>query len=566
MKNVKIKTKFAVLLAALIIASLVLGTAWMSHTQRQQTESELREKGLVLAQQMTAVWDFMSANQDRFEATAYAENGAYQGLHCAVAGRSIGKLFTVESGYLTRFVNFDPRNKEDEPDEFEAAALMEFHKDSTMKEYCAITEYEGREVFRYVAPMKIEKTCLDCHGSPKGEMDVTGHPKEGWELDDVGGAISIVMPMDLYQTAERANIAQNVVLFTCLLLACLLVVYVALTHLVIGPLQRIRCGVERIQGGDLGVRLSEEASSFELHLLTTEFNKMTHDLAKLYDGLEAQVADRTRRLEHANELLESQREQLERANELLRSDNKYKSDFLAMMSHELRTPLTSIIAFAEMLNKEGDPQDEKEAEIRREIEANSRVLLLMINDILEMSRLDAGKTEVVCEVIDLGDVIGLVQSVVAPLARRNKISFTCRIDPDVPLLTGDFEKIRHVVENLCGNAMKFTPEGGSVTLSARYCSDSNEVVICVADTGIGIAEEDQVRIFERFVQVDSSASRKFNGTGLGLALAKEYSEMHGGSISVESKPGRGSSFIVRLPVKAMSCPTCSDAGTCPKTL
>lgn len=561
MGNVKIKTKFAVLLAGLIIVSLLLSTAWMSNTQREQTENELREKGIALAQQMTAVWDFMSANQDRFEATAYAENGAYQGLHCAVAGRSIGKLFTIESDYITRFVNFEPRNSEDEPDEFEAAALAAFNESADTKDYYAITHYEGREVFRYVAPMKIQESCLECHGGPRGEIDVTGHEKEGWELDDVGGAISIVMPMDLYQAAERDNVVQNVVFFIGVLVACLLVVYAALSHLVTAPLQRIRHGVERIQEGDLGVRMDEEESSFELRLLAAEFNKMANDLVELYDGLEAQVKDRTKRLAQANELLESQREQLERANEMLRNDNKYKSDFLAMMSHELRTPLTSIIAFAEMLNREGAPKDEKEAEIRREIEANSRVLLLMINDILEMSRLDAGKTEVACETIDLGDVVGLVQSVVAPLARRNGIAFSCEIEPDVPLITGDFEKVRHVVENLCGNAMKFTPENGSVALSVSYRRATGDVLIRVADTGIGIAEQDQERIFERFVQVDSSVSRKFNGTGLGLALAKEYSEMHGGSISVESAPGHGSVFTVRLPVKAKSCALRPDAQT-----
>ena len=131
------------LLAGLIIVSLLLSTVWMSNTQREQTENELREKGIALAQQMTAVWDFMSANQDRFEATAYAENGAYQGLHCAVAGRSIGKLFTIESDYITRFVNFEPRNSEDEPDEFEAAALAAFNESADTKDYYAITHYEG---------------------------------------------------------------------------------------------------------------------------------------------------------------------------------------------------------------------------------------------------------------------------------------------------------------------------------------------------------------------------------------------------------------------------------------
>lgn len=545
--NIKLKTKFAVLIVALFVASLIVSTAWTSYAQRQQTINELREKGLVLSQQMTAVWDFMSANQDRFEATAFAENGSYQGLHCAIAGRSIAQLFTNESGYVTRFVNFNPRNVEDTPDEFESQALDAFYADPSLKEYYAITDYQGQQVFRYLAPMKIERTCLECHGEPKGEIDITGHPKEGWAIDDMGGAISIVIPMDMYVSAEQDSVLQNVVFFIVVLVACLLIVYITLSRLVTRPLGKIRQGVARIQTGDLDVRLDGAESSAEMNTLASEFNAMAHELSDLYEGLEAQVDDRTAQLAHANDVLERQRVQLEQANELLRNDNEYKSNFLAMMSHELRTPLTSILAYAELLNREGEPADEGEAEARREIEANGRVLLLMINDILEMSRLDAGKTQLALETVDLGDVVGLVQSVVAPLARRNGVDFSCDISPDVPLVQGDFEKIRHVLENLCGNAMKFTPEGGSVRLTASYDAVAREVVMCVTDTGIGIAPEDQQRIFERFVQVDSSVSRKYNGTGLGLALAKEYAEMHGGSIAVESELGQGSTFIVRLP-------------------
>lgn len=549
MRAIKLKTKFAVLIVALFVVSLAVSAAWTSFSQREQTMSELREKGLVLFQQMSAVWDFMSANQDRFESTAFAENGTYQGLHCAIAGRSIGKLFSNESGYVTRFVNFDPRNAEDEPDDFEARALEAFHSDPGLKEYYAVVDHGGSQVFRYVAPMKIEKNCLECHGSPKGELDVTGHPKEGWAIDDIGGAISIVIPMDLYVAAETSSVSQNVAFFIAVLVACLLIVYAALSHLVTRPLGKIRDGVSRIQSGDLAVRIDEAESSLEMNALATEFNAMAQELSDLYCGLEAQVGERTAQLERANAALESQRVQLEEANELLRGENQYKSDFLAMMSHELRTPLTSIIAFAEMLNKEdGSSLGSREAEARREIEANGRVLLLMINDILEMSRLDAGRAQLVVEAVDLGDVAGLVESVVQPLARRNGVDFSCELASDVPLIEGDFEKIRHIVENLCGNAVKFTPEGGSVLLRVRHCPEERMVVIEVVDTGIGIAENDLQRIFERFVQADSSVARRYNGTGLGLALAKEYAEMHGGSISVASELGRGSEFVVSLPV------------------
>lgn len=548
MGNIKLKTKFGVLIVLLILVSLVANIGWTSMNARAQMENELREKGQVLAQQMDAVWEFMASNQDRLEQISYTDEGVYQGLHCAIVGRSIGALFTSQSTYATKFVNFDPRNEADEPDAFEAEALTAFGN-GTAAEYCGIVEEDGEEVFRYVAPMRIEKNCLECHGEPKGEIDVTGFPKEGWKLGDVGGAISIVMPLDVYMESERFSVIQDVIFFGGMLLVCLLVIYVALKYLVTRPLARIQEGVASIQRGNLGVRFAHSQSSREINDLMQEFNAMAAELADVYNNLESEVADRTAALERANAVLENQRAQLEEANDRLRQDNQYKSDFLAMMSHELRTPLTSIIAFTELLNNERAPMDEKEEETRREIEANSHALLLMINDILEMSRLDAGRTDMSVEVVDLGDVAGMVLDVVAPLAARNRIAFTCEIDPNVPLVRADFEKLRHVVENLCGNAMKFTPEGGRVTLSMNFDADSNVVLIHVADTGIGIAPEDQQRIFERFVQADSSVSRKYSGTGLGLALAKEYVEMHGGTIEVESTLGEGSVFTVHLPVE-----------------
>lgn len=545
--NVRLKTKFAVLIVVLFLVSLVVNATWMSYSQRQQTINELREKGLVLSQQMTAVWDFMAANQDHFEASSFSETGSYQGLHCAVAGRSIAQLFTNESGYVTRFVNFNPRNIEDTPDEFETEALNAFYNDPSLTEYYAITEYDGEQVFRYLAPMTVQSSCLDCHGEPAGELDITGHVKEGWVIDDVGGAISIIIPMDMYVSSEQSTVTQNIVFIIAVLVACLLIVYAALSQLVTRPLAKIRQGVTHIQSGDLNTRLDNTTSSREMNTLITEFNNMADELSGLYKTLEVQVENRTAQLEQANKVLERQREQLEQANELLRSDNEYKSNFLAMMSHELRTPLTSILAYAELLNREGASADEAEAEACQEIEANGRVLSFMINDILEMTRLDAGKEQLVFEAIDLGDVVGAVQMMVLPIANRNGIDFSCEIDPDVPLIKGDFEKIRRLLENLCGNATKFTPEGGSVQLRVSYDASAREVIMQVADTGIGIAASDQQRIFERFVQADSSVSRKYNGTGLGLTLAKEYAEMHGGFITLESELGQGSTFIVHLP-------------------
>ena len=338
-----------------------------------------------------------------------------------------------------------------------------------------------------------------------------------------------------------------------MLAVCLVVVYVALTYLVTRPLGKIRSGVDEVSEGNLDVRLSYSESSQEMSSLTTAFNDMAHELADVYAGLEDEVADRTAQLQQANEVLEQQRRQLEAVNAQLVDENQYKSDFLSMVSHELRTPLTSIVAFADLLSKHRAGADENEAKALAGIEANSQALMLMINDILEMSRLDAGRVKLSLEVVDVGDVVGIVRATVGPLAAKEHLEFTNEVAPDVPLVQGDFDKLVHVLQNLCGNAVKFTPDGGTVHLGAAFHPASSkdavdEVWLTVADSGIGIDAADQERIFEKFVQVDSSSTRRYNGTGLGLAIVREYAEMHGGSVSVESELGQGASFVVRIPV------------------
>ena len=543
----RLKTKFLCLIALLLAVSLGANVWWTTSNKHAQMENELREQGRALAQQMDAVWEFMVYNQDRLSQVAYTEDGVYQGLHCAIAGRIIGQSFTRQSDYTTRFVNFNPRNDAGQPDEYEAAALEAFHADRTREDYYDFTEYRGQQVFRYLAPMTIEEACLQCHGEPAGELDVTGNPKEGWKMGDIGGAISIVMPLDVYQQNERDAIAQDVLFFAIMLAVCLVVVYLALTYLVTRPLGKIQAGVEQVSEGNLGVQLSYSESSREMSTLTAEFNGMARDLADVYANLEGEVADRTAQLQRANEVLEQQRRQLEIVNAQLVDENQYKSDFLSMVSHELRTPLTSIVAFADLLSKHAVATDEKEERALKGIEANSQALMLMINDILEMSRLDAGRVRLTREVVDLGDVVAMVKATVGALAAKEHLAFTVGVAPDVPLVQADFDKLVHVLQNLCGNAVKFTPDGGEVHLGVAFDGAQNEVVLTVADTGIGIALADQERIFEKFAQVDSSSTRRYNGTGLGLAIVREYVEMHGGTVGVESELGHGATFAVRIP-------------------
>jgi signal transduction histidine kinase len=523
----------------------------------RQTEKELIEKGEVLTQEMNAVWSFMAANQDQLQLIAYSETGSYKGLHCAIVGRSVGLIFSRETNYTTRFVNFNPRNLGDTPDDFESQALTAFLENPEVSEYYAFTEYDGMGVFRYSAPMNIEENCLECHGEPKGELDMTGAPKEGWKIGDVGGAISIVIPLDVYIANEQDTNISNLIFFGALLLFFVICVWFALSKLVTRPLSNIQAAVQTVQGGDLDIQLPPSAASREIKDLVSEFNNMSDELAEIYNRLEEQVESRTVELSEANQKLESQRLLLEDINEHLTDENRYKSDFLAMMSHELRTPLTSIIAFAGMLEEKARQEPEilrvesaessSIREICREIEASSQLLLTIINDILEMSRIDAGKAAMNVECVDFGDLIALVQSSMWLLAEQKQLALSYTVEGDVPLINADFDKLQHILVNLISNAIKFTPEGGNIQVAISFDRSDQCVSMRVTDNGIGIEKANQKAIFDRFKQIDSSMVRQYNGTGLGLGLVREYANMHGGSVTVKSEVGKGSTFTVCIP-------------------
>ena len=307
-----------------------------------------------------------------------------------------------------------------------------------------------------------------------------------------------------------------------------------------------------MSGAGLGVaveRVRPVYSSTEVDDLFAQFELMAASLSSMYSNLELQVEERTTQLSAANEELEHQRRHVEQVNDRLKKENQYKSDFLAIVSHELRTPLTSILAFADLM-EESVPEDNELARTQlEEVGKNGRILLEMVDNVLETARIQVGSEKLNLEWIDLGDVVGMVEASSAPLAAKKSIDFSISIDSDVPLIRGDWEKTRRILVNLVSNAIKFTDRGGSVHVGVSYDADAETVFLEVVDSGIGIPEDKQNLVFERFSQENMSTVRRYGGSGLGLSLVKELSQMLGGSVSLKSARGSGSTFTVRLPIK-----------------
>ena len=227
--------------------------------------------------------------------------------------------------------------------------------------------------------------------------------------------------------------------------------------------------------------------------------------------------------------------------------SKHKSEFLANMSHELRTPLNAILGYTELIldNIYGDVP-EKIQEVLERLEKNGRHLLSLINDVLDLSKIEAGRLTLSLNEYSIGEVIQTVFTSVEALAAEKKLELKVKIPPDLSTARGDEQRIAQVLLNLLGNAIKFTEEG-EVTVEA---SASNEtILVSVSDTGPGLSEADQKKIFEEFLQADGSNTREKGGTGLGLAISKKIVEMHGGRIWVESALGKGSTFRFTLPVR-----------------
>lgn len=468
----RLAAKFILLTGVVSVVVLCVYLAWSHHAQNVENERRALAEARVLSAEIGAAWEYVDSIQPQMNRVQNSDE--FIGVYCAVAAKSIAERFSSGSEYSIRYVREDPRNLDDAPDTFEQRALAAFEV-TDVSEYYDFERQDAGVVFRYVALLKIEDGCLACHGSPAGEKDATGYMKEGMAVGDVGGAVSIVMPMDSIIADARANLLSTVVFF-CVLMG---VVTLILT---------------------LGLRLWVAAPIIG-------------------------------------------------ENEKLRRESEDQSNFLTIMTHELKTPLSSILAFTELWKERAAEATPEDRELVSEVETNGRVLLDMINNVLDTAKLEAGTLTLARDEIDVFDLAAQVKATMGPLARRKGVSLTVRVDEAAPLFMGDEEVLRRIVVNLVNNALRFTDTGGRVELQLSF--EDGRFIARVSDTGIGIPADQLDQVFDRFVSAPHSETTSEGGTGLGLSIVRNFATMMGGTVGVRSTVGEGSQFTVTLPLSVI---------------
>jgi len=443
-------------------------------------------------------------------------------------------------------------------DEFLARSIERFRKDEQASDLFTKAEDEQGELyFRYARAVRQSDASRLLAG-----MDFGPGLSPALETTLLGDPVEMVLLIQLRdESAAREQLINRIYLVAAGVTAGLLAVttfWFITTRLILSPVRVLQSYAEKIASGDVNIR-SDINTGDEFESLSDMFNHMLDALKDQQDQLKA-----------ANKTLDLRLGELAESNVALYEANKVKGDFLANVSHELRTPLNSIIGFAEVLEEtlqstppaleagfqESSRPIQDSDKLRRyssNIIISARRLLDLINDLLDLAKIEAGKMEPRIEPVSVVDLCEALMTLIRPQAESRSISLRLKLEQGLPLVSTDAGKLQQIVFNFLSNAVKFTPDRGSVTVSASRMpvggeSEVERIRISVSDTGLGIASEDQDRIFEKFVQLDASVTREHGGTGLGLTISQELAEMLQGHISVSSAPERGATFSMTLPV------------------
>jgi len=605
-RKLKLGQKFTLFLTLVFLGGIVLSGGLLSRAMQQKAEKEVIAQAEILTQTMNAVRNYTSGHvrpllQDRLatEAEFIAETVP------AYSAREVFETFRQSPGHENFFykeATLNPTNMRDLACDFEADLVNKFQESRALQSLSGYRRVDGDKLFYSARPLVVEQqSCLQCHGrpadAPKSQLATYGAKNGfGWKVGDVIAAQTIYIPAgEVFARGEQYR-NLSIGIFGGIFAAAIAFLNWLLRRSVIQPIGRLTDITRRIgAGGDLtanqmqafgtaGItRIAKRAD--EPGQLARAFQNMAHEVTLREQNLNSAVAERTAQLAETTKEAQQARTEAEQA-------SQSKSQFLANVSHELRTPLNAIIGYSEMLEEElsGEVDELQLADVSK-IHGAGTHLLALINDILDLSKIEAGKMDLFLERFDIRQIIADVTQTAQPLMTKNHNQLVVTCPDAVGTMYADVTKLRQALLNLLSNAAKFT-QNGIITLEVSrqntlpawkraagdYAqseqleghalniigADEPGLTFSISDTGIGMTPPQQAKLFQAFVQADGSTTRNYGGTGLGLVITRDFCRMMGGDIHCQSQPNVGTTFTLWLPVEvadstAQPIPYATDA-------
>ena len=540
--NLGLKYVITITLVLFVVIGLTFWSILKKYEQMVTTQIEMQAK--VLFKQVVITRRWVAEHGGVFieklpwvEPNPYLRNPAIvdvQGRHYvkenpAMVTKQLSRYAEREQLYVFHITSLKVVNPENAPDAFETGALKAFDK-KTIAEASTIERMGSSYYYRYIAPLYVEKACLECHS------------KQGYKVGDVRGAISVSIPMDYARAmiaTERRYLVAGMTVIGVFLIAAL---FMVTRRLVISPINRIQSQMAQFsKSGNPDMPLIRTAD--EIEDLSRAFHDMAKDIHENHSCLQEKVKAAT------SELTEK--------NEALVQAHRSKSDFIAKTSHELRTPLTVIKGAMDYLSVR---LSMREAESDRDlfvffemIKKNAERLIRLVNNILDYERIGLGTFEMNFKVVTLREAFQEVVAGFVPLAAQKNVSIRMKAMEGTAFV--DEDRLKQVLTNLLSNALNFSRESSNISVSLEYRDE--HVYAAVEDTGSGIPEHERETVFKQFYTKDVK-----DGTGLGLAICKGIIEAHGGAIGVESVEGGGSRFWFTIPKSGKGRPRDEEEVTC----
>lgn len=421
------------------------------------------------------------------------------------------------------------------------------HLRSGAEEFIFIDRETNR--YHYYGAVKASALCIECHHHSHRETETGRVPVVPGDLI---GMASVTLPLKSVESSLHSTNAFVITAEFVKVVLAILAIYLVVRYVITKPVLHLKKVSDAIAHGNLDMR-ADIRTGDEFEELSHAFNRMLRHLVTVQEELREVNAD-----------LDGKVDELAHVNLQLYETNKLKGEFLATMSHELRTPLNSILGFSDVLS-EAPNLSERQKKYVSNIQTSGRSLLVMINDVLDLAKIESGKMELHLAEFRLEDLLERQVAGIMSLADRRNIALSWSAQPGIPILFQDPGKLQQILNNLLSNAIKFTPEGGRVRVSASMRGQRCAVV--VEDNGIGIPLDEQDRIFEKFRQGQSTPgqkdtlTRKYEGTGLGLSIVKELCRLLGGEVQLESEFGKGSAFTVLFPPRLTEGDASDDSAT-----